>query len=247
MRPHRAFTLIELLVVIAIIAILAALLLPALSKAKQKAQSSKCLNNEKQLQTAWALYVDDDNDLIPPSGSGSPATNQSWCAGNFMANPPDQTNLDLLKTSLMGSYAGNTGIYKCPGDLSDTVRSYSENWAMNNDDPSGGSGYPAGFTIFKKAAAVPTPTEYLVFIDEDTITLDNAHFRIDFDLTYAAAVKDKPGTYHGLSGNVSFVDGHVASHRWKSKPVAMTNPDGMWLMQHGTLPIGAAWPAPLIP
>lgn len=242
---RHAFTLIELLVVIAIIAILAALLLPALAAAKAKAQGIRCLNNTKQLQLAWQMYADENHDLIPPSAGGSPGTNQSWCAGNFMTHPADKTNVDLLKNSLMGQEAGSTGIYKCPGDPTDNVRSYSENCAMNGDD----ADLMANFKFFKKTTSVPTPSQYFVFIDESSTTIDNGHFRIDFNQNYNAVnVHDNPAAYHGGSGNTSFVDGHAASRHWHAKPVTDMNPDGLWLMQHGSIPAdGSAWGSPIVP
>ena len=233
--PSTAFTLIELLVVIAIIAILAAMLLPALSKAKQRAQGISCINNLKQLSIAAMTYAGDFKDAICPN---VPLSDAGWVGGDVSGRNLDTTmptNLTYLLSAVIYPYNQSTAIYHCPSDTvpvkigqaSDVrCRSYSLSGMMGYDGGGLEANYHPGLVSNTKFTNIKLPgtSDAIFFVDEsDDPNISRCSIDDGFFLDAAEGAPDNggasqwgnwPASRHGNGGDFSFADGHATFHKW---------------------------------
>jgi prepilin-type processing-associated H-X9-DG protein len=220
------------------------LLLPALSKAKQKAQGTYCMNNEKQLALAAIEYADDNNDHWIPN---FPGQDPNWVVGkmDWNASNPDNTNYMLLVDpihSVLGQYIKNYKIFHCPSDPSyvqgegQRVRSVSASQSVGTvyastgqlsagDNVNGqwlpganvGANLQTTWRTFGRTSdmTIPDPSRLFIFLDEHPDSINDPQFAVQ--MAYVgpfAKIIDVPASYHNGAGGFSFCDGHAEVHRW---------------------------------
>ena len=233
-RRRPAFTLTELLVVISVITLIVAILLPALSRAKEKAREVSCLNNLKQLQICAKLYSMENDGFLPPNryayniATNAPSIGFSekltWCAGLA----PFDTTTENIESGLLFPYNKSTDIYRCPSDMARVrtregkvlnirrTRSYNMSQSINGVPYVGEAIFPPSFT---KESDIddPAPSELLFFVGVHEDCILDSLFGIPprgWKFSEETRWWDLPAGRHSQGGNFSFADGHVERWRW---------------------------------
>jgi prepilin-type N-terminal cleavage/methylation domain-containing protein/prepilin-type processing-associated H-X9-DG protein len=216
MSMRRAFTLIELLVVIAIIALLMAILMPALSRAKEQGKRAACLSNLKQLTLAWIMYADENEGKLVNGATGYSNSNQQW---------GDHTNelawvdtrdfstwdvqIDGIRRGALYPYVKQDNLYRCPTGRRGQALTYSIMFSLNAVNHTWIQNVK-GAHVKKITELYPKAAQRLVFIDEGYMTPDA------YAVWYLQECWfDNPPVRHGDGTTVSYADGHVEHWKWK--------------------------------
>ncbi len=212
MSRRSAFTLIELLVVIAVIAILMAVLLPALNRAKEQGQRAACLNSLKQLQLAWILYADDNDDKLVSSEAGGAYEKQfgpAWVGrtwGDYHTEGgermPEEDQRLAIKAGALYPYAEEIDLYKCPSGFRGELLTYGMMISSNGRSIDGSP-------QFKRRLKMAQAARKLIFVDEGLASADAYATKY-----LTPAWWDQPSTRHGDGTNFSYADGHSEYHKW---------------------------------
>jgi prepilin-type N-terminal cleavage/methylation domain-containing protein/prepilin-type processing-associated H-X9-DG protein len=221
------FTLIELLVVIAIIAILAALLLPALSTAKQKAMAAQCLSNQKQLSFAWSMYCDANEERVPNFNTVLNASgDRPWLCRPLLVAPiipsgasaqEAQILIDMegYRQGCLYEYAPDPSIIHCPAD-SRFNKPVGAGFAYGSLSPVASlNGEKA--ELYKRTG-LEHPSDRFLWVEENDSRGENGGswgFASSGPPAFQLSkLVDSGAVFHNTSGTFSWADGHASNHKW---------------------------------
>jgi prepilin-type N-terminal cleavage/methylation domain-containing protein/prepilin-type processing-associated H-X9-DG protein len=237
MSRRKAFTLIELLVVIAIIAILMAILMPALSRAREQGKRIACLNNVKQMALGWNLYADDyDGKIMNGNPELGTHNRDGACWVYYMGrNATVESALDGMRRGLIYRYCPNPKLYKCPTGVRGEMITYAIPDAMNGYY---GTATQAQDQIKTRRTQIRNLAQQIVFLDEGRLSPSSWTVWWNNERWW-----DQITARHGDGTNFSFADGHSEYWKWNDpRTLDVAKADYDWWQQTGRTAGGSTQP-----
>ena len=196
---------------------LMAILFPALSRVKEQAKRTVCLNNLKQLSLAWIMYADDNDDLLVNGAISYSNMSMSWGDHTNETAWVDsvrtewqnlEEQIEAIRAGALWPYTKNLIIYRCPSGREGEALTYAIMMSMNAINHAPTQGVSGAY--IKKRSEIPNPANRLVFIDEGWMTPEAFAVYYDEEQWW-----DAPPVRHGDGTNISFADGHSEYWKWK--------------------------------